>query len=215
MRLEKLHRGCWGLYSGGKRVAELSVPPKAALSLSLFEDDLSLNIAGSFFKVGKAWRSPDEIMESWGFAIHDDYLHMNFGKNSKLVEMPWAWVHDDKEFKYLCEDGVMRRAGGWKSGEKEPDPPNVRYWIAPYHYRGKHETQDVIATIKVETRVWRRKWAPFIYKSRTSIDVEFSAEVGDRAGSWKGGCIGCSYEIKKGESPIECLKRMEKERVFR
>ena len=30
----------------------------------------------------------------------------------------------------------------------------------------------------------------------------------------KGGTISCSYELRKDETPEQCLRRMEKERVF-
>ena len=46
------------------------------------------------------------------------------------------------------------------------------------------------------------------------IEIEFDKEVGKKKGSWKGGCIGCSYDLKPGETAEECLKRMGKEREF-
>jgi hypothetical protein len=39
-------------------------------------------------------------------------------------------------------------------------------------------------------------------------------EAGKRKGSWKGGTLGCGYELKKNETPLECLRRMESEREF-
>ena len=47
------------------------------------------------------------------------------------------------------------------------------------------------------------------------IDITFSDEVGGRAGSWKGGCVGCSYDMKPGETPEHTLRRMQRERRFR
>jgi hypothetical protein len=44
--------------------------------------------------------------------------------------------------------------------------------------------------------------------------VVFSAEVGERSGSWKGGCIGCGYDLLPDELPEECLRRMERDRKF-
>lgn len=48
-----------------------------------------------------------------------------------------------------------------------------------------------------------------------TIDIRFSAEVGSRAGSWKGGTIGCSYEMNPGETPEHTLRRMQAVRRFR
>jgi hypothetical protein len=89
----------------------------------------------------------------------------------------------------------------------------------PYQYvLGDGRIQDRLAAIIVEEREWRPiwfRWTSLFAKIRTSIDIEFSGEVGEREGSWKGGTIGCSWDLLPGESPVECLRRMEKERVFR
>jgi hypothetical protein len=50
--------------------------------------------------------------------------------------------------------------------------------------------------------------------NKESIEVEFSDEVGERSGSWKGGCIGCGYDLKPGETLLDALRRMERERKF-
>lgn len=55
---------------------------------------------------------------------------------------------------------------------------------------------------------------PFPRMIRNSIDVYFDGEVGKETGSWKGGTIGCDYDLKKGETMLECLRRMEVEREF-
>jgi hypothetical protein len=94
-------------------------------------------------------------------------------------------------------------------------------WKEEYDYKytlRDGEVQDRKANITVEQREWRPKWfmwTSLFNKIRTDIDVEFSDEVGERTGSWKGGCIGCSWGLLPGETPYECLKRMEAERIFR
>ena len=35
-----------------------------------------------------------------------------------------------------------------------------------------------------------------------------SDEVGEETGSWKGGTIGCGYNLKPGETAEECFDRM-------
>lgn len=76
------------------------------------------------------------------------------------------------------------------------------------------EWQERMATVFVRRMTWGRKWAPWWTHVRTCIDVCFDGEVGERAGSWKGGCTGCSYDMKRGESWLQCLRRMEEERRF-
>lgn len=46
------------------------------------------------------------------------------------------------------------------------------------------------------------------------IDIEFSDEVGERTGSWKGGVLGCGFDMLPGERPVDALRRMELERKF-
>jgi hypothetical protein len=58
------------------------------------------------------------------------------------------------------------------------------------------------------------RWCPWKKMVHTSIDVKFDGEVGERTGSWKGGTIGCSYEMLPHETPENTLRRMESEREF-
>ena len=77
--------------------------------------------------------------------------------------------------------------------------------------------QNRKATIQTEEREWRWKLffiLPLPKKVRRSIDINFDDEVGERTGSWKGGTLGCGYELLPTESPLQCLRRMEKERKF-
>jgi hypothetical protein len=61
---------------------------------------------------------------------------------------------------------------------------------------------------------------PWPRKVCRSIDVTFTSDekdfdgIGERAGSWKGGTIGCGYTMKPDEMPIDTLRRMQRERRF-
>ena len=50
--------------------------------------------------------------------------------------------------------------------------------------------------------------------SITMCFVSFSDEVGEKSGSWKGGTVGCGFEINPNESMIDALRRMESTREF-
>lgn len=90
----------------------------------------------------------------------------------------------------------------------------IRKNTYPYKYiLESGEIQEVNATIWEEKRYWRR-WFGLETECNHFIEIEFDKEVGERSGSWKGGTIGCSYDMKPGELPIETLRRMEKERKF-
>jgi len=105
--------------------------------------------------------------------------------------------------------------GTWEQ-EKQPDGRELM--VYPYRYVLKDGTvQDRTATIYVSQMEWRPRclqWTSLFAKVRTTIDITFDDEVGERTGSWKGGTTGCSYELRPGETPLECLRRMEKERIF-
>jgi hypothetical protein len=86
----------------------------------------------------------------------------------------------------------------------------------PYTYTLKSGVvQHRKALLKVSEREWRWhwfKWLPLTKMVRKTIDITFDDEVGERTGSWKGGTLGCGYNMKPGELPEQTLRRMEKER---
>lgn len=155
----------------------------------------SLNVSFPWSKV-----VPDEGQCSgptYGFQFYEDLLWIRWGKDTgrwktdprKSIYMPWAWKHRKHEI---------------LSAEE----------THPYAYLlNSGVVQRRTATIKHERRMWTRWWLPSRRVSN-SIDVTFSDEVGERSGSWKGGCIGCSYTMKPGETPLQTLRRMELEREF-
>ena len=132
---------------------------------------------------------------------------------------PFRWEHVRHEVRCvgLTEDKVWWEpfVGSWERG-KEPDRRNEE--SHPYTYTLKNGTvQNRVAKIFVDRMAWRPKcmrWTGLIEKVQTSIDVSFDDEVGERTGSWKGGTIGCSYGLRPHETPLQCLRRMERERKF-
>lgn len=134
----------------------------------------------------------------YGFVFFEDGLQLHWGQQKgtrddpfTIIPMPWGWRFIKRSYRKL--------------GEPE---------VHPYTYTLQSgEVQERTATIQPETRAWWRPWLPFkrVYRG---IDITFSGEVGERSGSWKGGCIGCSYEMRPNETPVEALRRMEAERKF-
>lgn len=133
---------------------------------------------------------------TYGFQFYSDLLWIKYGKSKgKSTDpilsfyMPWSWKH--REHTILSA-------------------PETHGYI----YRlNSGEIQNRTATIQVERRKWTRCWLPF-RMVKTYIDIQFSSEVGESSGSWKGGCIGCSYDMLPGETPLQTLRRMESERKF-
>lgn len=142
---------------------------------------------------------PDEGQCSgpmYGFKFFEDILWIYYGKGTGrrgdpriVIYMPWHWKH--REHRVLTE-------------------PETH----PYRYTLRNGTvQERTATIRAEYWRWTRYWWPRV-KDLRAIDVQFNDEVGERTGSWKGGTIGCGYNMLPGESPLDTLRRMEAERKF-
>jgi hypothetical protein len=155
-----------------------------------------------------------------------DNIVLLYKKKTKSIYFPWAY----EWFRTSC----LRKDGTWES-EQVNVRKNGKIIRKDFYDTTKWESvlfsethdytyvlnnghiQKRMATIKVEEREWRMKWlmwTSFKNKKRRVIDVDFSDEVGEGSGSYKGGTLGCSYEMLKNETPLECLRRMERERKF-
>jgi hypothetical protein len=171
---------------------------------------------------------------AWGVNYHDNrlWLYIGGGGNSEggrkwiTVGMPWElkWVRTSTKMKdgydWFHETNNTRKT-------YEPDPEGLILgsydWLEKYKWTETHPFVDkydgtvVNATIGIVEREWRPKWfqwTSLFAKTSKTIDVTFDEEVGKRKGSWKGGTIGCGYELKPNETPYAALKRMEHEREF-
>jgi hypothetical protein len=151
---------------------------------------------------------PEHLKLSWGHSV------------SFLTAWPWSWAF----YKH------------WQCVKYRDLPRNseVEYWVEvprnmyghsfmttktfAYGYRLKSgEIQKRIATVGMERREWRMRglmWLPWPRLVKTTIDVQFNEEVGERTGSWKGGTTGGGYDMLPGETMEQTLYRMERERTF-
>lgn len=196
-------------------------------------------IVGFYFSIAGAMKrgKPTEL----GISIHDNTIHFYtfsyrdeynsrdpWWRKGWCWTFPWAYDWHSTEILSHNSDYLARvihtekRHVGLKDFcDTYEDMRKLKVTVSEtydYKYTLKNgEVQHRKATVFVERRTWRMRWWPLLpfKKVSTSIDVAFDSEVGDRSGSWKGGCTGCGYEMKHGETPLECLRRMERERTFR
>ena len=170
---------------------------------------------------------------AWGVNYHSNTLWIyiggggNFqgGRKWKTFTMPWemTWVRTST----LMNDGQWFNETRGNSIRHERDEdgtkPGTYSWLDKNKWKQTHPFPDkydntvVNATINVRVMEWRQRWltwAPFFSKVVKSIEVEFDKEVGSRKGSWKGGVMGCGYDLLPDETPLDCLKRMQRERDF-
>jgi len=165
-------------------------------------------------------------MPQYGFSVHSDtfWIHLG-GKYDKEIgqvtsgrqwitwRLPFVtwlfvgeWIKDRKGEWRLINDFEDRREVNKTEGHVEAHTYSYRSAI-----RGM---QHVTAKCSMEKRKWRRKWWPLSTLVKTTLNVEFDEEISDGTGLWKGGVSTCGYDTKPGETIKQCLKRMERERVF-
>jgi hypothetical protein len=232
------HRGRFEL-----RLSWAEVTGGAGFSLALcsFEDHFSLHVHLGWPNVFialpflKRWhREPDEGMEKWGLSFFESAIHLNWGNRCRIVHMPWAW--EWVRTSHLLADGTWHDEIGRRRRESFPNYPLIRsdrrphlgvyavhdsmLWSETYPYRyvlrsGEVQEREATVTVAEMEHRWRWfKWLPLSRRVSRYIDIKFNGEVGERAGSWKGGCLGCSFTIRHDEMPREALARMEQQRKF-
>jgi hypothetical protein len=74
--------------------------------------------------------------------------------------------------------------------------------------------EELTARTTIEEREWRFgvgwfKWLSLFRKPKISryLEIAFSGETGERKGSWKGGTIGHSTEMRSGELHESAFRR--------
>ncbi|ATI19161.1 hypothetical protein KF4_079 [Vibrio phage vB_VpaS_KF4] len=155
----------------------------------------------------KDYKEDCEWLE-YGFMWFENQWVFKWGEWSKWWDVPFiSWVFDYHR--------VMHKDGHWVNGDQAWKNEEIEKEIFDYTYvLESGEVQHRKATCYRECRQWHRKWLPFIKMRRVAISIEFDDEVGERSGTWKGGTIGCGWDMLPNETIEQCLRRMEKERKF-
>lgn len=90
-----------------------------------------------------------------------------------------------------------------------------------YDYYDPYGKVSVRTRVNIEERQWIRgkwKWLRAILRFlpgcngiQRTIDIKFQEETGSGRGSWKGGTLGCSFKMIKGETIDQCWDRFQRE----
>lgn len=195
-----------------------------------FDPRPEINIALGFFSLTIKLPFPDSKWADecdppkWGIAIHNNtvWIYRGGKGNWNGGNKWWTWDIPFLTFNWV-RTSILLADGSWeheKKGESKSfyeDHWKNKQAKWEYEYTDIFDGEKIPTVIYVDEREWRPKWLgwtkAFARVSRT-IDVHFSKEVGKRKGGWKGGTLGCGYELLPNEEPLDCLKRMEKERKF-
>lgn len=215
------------------RWAEMTSDLGLALGLMNWseDDDWSLHVhliwPNIYFKLPfLPRRTPREhMLDSWSFSLFERDIHLHWGHHCKIVHLPWD--RDWQRTSYLLKDGTWahdvrtdKHPDGFRRYDHYRQVREERGWSEAYPYTytlQSGEVQHRIATVSVEEREWRQRWLRWtglFAMVRRTISVDFDGEVGERTGSWKGGTVGCGYELRADETPLQSLRRMEAERKF-
>lgn len=169
------------------------------------------------------WTQWDKQPPEYGLAYHNDIFWVYLGADKWwTLDMPWQWEivrHD-----LLLPDGTVyesnrwnwlgKRIGnhyqwyeiltGWSDENVEKDLLDLCTRVVELdHYTKDGRRQQAKITLKGEEREWRLKWfkwLPYPNKTLRVVDCSSDIELGERAGSWKGGMMGWSIPWEKNES---------------
>lgn len=173
-------------------------------------------------RLGRDWYydvSPREFgftISGTGMIGESSALHVHFGRQtmdsstekSACYFLPWTeWRHVRHSLYGL--DGALFAhlpQGRWDSPERaEEERLTASCPTAAFAFKD-FDGEALTATTKIEEREWKRgegwfKWLAWLSKPiiHRSLDIRFSGETGRRKGSWKGGTIGHSINMRPGE----------------
>lgn len=169
----------------------------------------------------------DYTKREYGFSLSDGHLCVYLGRQShdSATEqmwscfLPWtqwrhvrfslyglsgerAWTQYDRSTR---GDGMARYQAQLEAEKAVPK--------AVFRFRD-FDGEEITATTHIEEREWHfgTKWCSWLSifrqpRVRRYLDIEFSAETGREKGSWKGGTMGHSIELRPGELHESAFRR--------
>ena len=154
---------------------------------------------------------------SYGVTYYNKSFMFYWNRKCRVWNIPFLsydWVRTS----VLLKDGTWEHeVKGDRKDFYEKKWKEKRWVITiPYIHKTPNEGDiDVLVTCRISEREWRRrglKWTKIGSKTRRTVDVDFSDEVGPRRGSYKGGVLGTGFNIPTNTTDIsEGLKTMEDE----
>lgn len=179
----------------------------------------------------KSNKKSDGVWDSWGFNLFGPSIHFNWGSKTKIFYFLFIREYGYsetlmKDLTWYKEKAKINLGNKNWVDEYQYIKDNKHKELYDYHYMLKSgEVQKAKAEISINKMVDFKKglkWLGWPKKIRYYIDISFKEfddstkieELGERSGSWKGGVTGCSWDMRKGETAKQTLRRMQKERKF-
>jgi len=160
---------------------------------------------------------PGEIIIQKG----GDPVKLSFDENKtqrdwiKYFKAPWHKASGAKQ--------GLGKLGSWEIYPDILDWENYKSFGMRFHFPVKYqmkyrdEVQEAWAEVKYTRCKFPHHWLRFaskLYPWRYAIDISFDREMGSERGSWKGGVVGTSASVKKGETIKDALDRTLNEQSF-
>lgn len=156
----------------------------------------------------------------YGFTVSEGTVHLHYGPQthdsittrSKVLWIPWRQLRHVRHCIYGLEGELL-----WSKPKKSKF--EVYWWAKAAAPKAAFEFDDydgqrITATTHIEEREWRHgtglfKWLSLVRSPQISrsLSINFSKEVGPEKGSWKGGTIGHSIEMRPGELHEAAFRR--------
>jgi hypothetical protein len=184
--------------------------------------------AATVSRLGRDWYWQIDRRE-YGFSLDGGHLSVHFGRQThdSSTEQRWGcffpwtqWRHVRRSFYGLSGEHIatlpetdgktyLGDPGRWEREQAvEAATPTASFEFEDF------DGERITATTRIEEREWRAgtgwfRWLSLFRKPRVSrsLDLRFSAEVGRRKGSWKGGTIGHGIEMLPGELHEAAFRR--------
>lgn len=151
-------------------------------------------------------------------------LYVKWGRDRMFADKQphrffhWPWNYELVSHEWLSLDlytgkPVSDKLRALIAGQEEEKIPEN--WVASRYYsyvyqtsrNGPYKRQDTEATYYVERHTWRRGRIPFYRHRSTELRISFAHDMGPGRGSWKGGIVGISWPMLKGEHAHEAFQR--------
>jgi len=167
----------------------------------------------------------DTGSREYGFSLSDGHLSVSLGRvtNDSSTEQRWGYFLPWTQWRHV-RHSHYGLTGGIVWTQPDRRGCNQDQWavdnaardavpIATFSFCD-FDGESLSADTKIEEREWKFgtgyfRWLSVFRKPKIarSLDIRFSGETGKRKGSWKGGTIGHSIDMRPGELHEAAFRR--------
>lgn len=174
----------------------------------------------------------------WGFTIHENYFQLMWGVQGAsewnfpsmlMKEKSWSclipWLsYRPTAHQVFDGDGQLVWEEQFQNTQQAKENNAKRFDLTQQLTHRQYLVEDsdgeeIVVRVHQEFRKWERgtswcSWLSWFMKGikHRTIELEFTKEIGQRKGSWKGGLIATGYKMLPNETIDVCVERFFKEK---